>query len=97
MLTDFLQATDPEILKVLEDERKRMELFSIGHTLHQLIIKSHTQPADKMTEEINALFDDIRISSGEAINEDIHYKGKYNIGDEYTAPTPHKKRYKVEF
>jgi len=95
MLADYLQATDPEILKVLEDERKRMELFSIGHTLHELILQASTEPKETIGEEINALFDDIRIPSGQATNKDVHYKGKYNRGD-YTQVTPHRQTYRAD-
>lgn len=95
MLADYLQATDPELLKVLEDERKRMELFSIGHTLHQLIMSCRTQPTETMSEEINAMFGDVRIPSGQATNEDVYYKGKYNRGD-YTQVTPHRQTYRAD-
>lgn len=95
MLTDYLQATDPEILKVLEDERKRMELFSIGHVLHELILQASTEPKETIGEEINALFDDIRISSGQAINKDIYYKRKRNKGD-YTQVTPNRPRFRAD-
>ena len=95
MLADYLKATDPDILQVLEDKRKCMELFSIGHTLHELVTKRTSTPADTMSEEINSLFDDIRIPSGQAINEDVHYKGKYNRGD-YTQVTPHRQTYRAD-
>lgn len=95
MLADYLKATDPETLRVLEDERKRMELFSIGHTLHQLVMQSQAQPADRMGEEIRAMFDDVRIPSGQAINEDIHYRRKHNKGD-YTQITPHRQIYRAD-
>ena len=95
MLADYLQATDPDILRVLEDERKRLGLFSIAHALHQLIMQRRTPPADRISEEINALFDDIRIPSGQKTNNDVYYKAKYNRGD-YTQVTPHAPTYRTD-
>ena len=95
MLADYLRATDPEILRVLEDECKRMELFSISHTLHRLILQAHTQTTETISEEINSLFNDIRIPSGQSINEDIHYKRKHNIGD-YTQIAQPRQTYRAD-
>lgn len=95
MLSDYLQATDPETLRVLENERKHMEYFSISHALHQIVMQSRKQPADTMSEEINAMFDDIRIPTGQAINEDIHYKKVFNRGD-FTQVTPRRRTYKAD-
>ena len=81
MLTDYLQATDPAIYKVLDDERKRMELFSIGHTLHQIIMQSQEPTTYNMSEDIRPMFDDMRIPSGQAVNDGIYYKRKNNVGD----------------
>mgnify|MGYP007056211947 FL=1 len=96
MLSAFMGALDPESLQALEREQKRQGYFSIAHTLHELVLQRTPAPADSMSEEIAELFTDMRTTTGEQVNEDIHYKGKHNIGDEYTAPTPHRKRHKVE-
>ena len=95
MLADYLRATDPKILRVLENERKRLDLFSIGHTLHLLIMQSRPEPTDTMSEEINALFDDVRIPTGQAINESIYYRRRNNVGD-YTQATPTRKYYRAD-
>lgn len=88
MLADFLESYDPELLKLLEDERQRLDYFSIGHTMHELLMQRATQPADKMSEEINTMFQDVRITSGQQINEDVYYKRKNNhYGQDYTTIT----------
>ena len=88
MLTDFMEAYDPELLKLLEDERKRLGYFSIGHALHELLLRRATPPADKMSDEINTMFQDVRIPSGQQINEDVRYKRKNNnYGQDYTTIT----------
>lgn len=88
MLADFMEAYDPELLNLLEDERKRLGYFSIGHTLHELLLQRATPPADKMSEEINTMFQDVRITSGQQINEDVRYKRKNNnYGQDYTTIT----------
>lgn len=96
MLADYLQATDPNILHLLEEHSKRMEFFSISHTLHHLILQHSQQPTDTISEEINTLFNDIRIPSGIAIEDNIYYKQKKNIGD-YTQITPHRQSYKADY
>ncbi|MCR5152877.1 MAG: hypothetical protein K6A98_07000 [Prevotella sp.] len=95
MLADYLKVTEPEILKVLEDECKIRELFSISHTLHQIILEHRTQPTNNLSEEIKALFDDIRIPSGLIVNEDVHYKRKQNRGD-YTQVTSKCQTYRTD-
>lgn len=95
MLADYLQATDPLIYRLLEDERKRMEHFSIGHTLHHLLLQHSTQPAEEMSEEIKSMFEDIRIPSGLTINQDIYYRRKHNIGD-YSQTTPAPRTYRAD-
>lgn len=80
MLADYLQATDPQLLRVLGEERERMEHFSISQVLHQLIMQNRTQ-RDEIGDEIKALFDDIRIPTGENINRDVYYRRKLNTGD----------------
>lgn len=88
MLADFMEAYDPELLNVLKDERNRLGYFSIAHTLHELLLQRATPPADKMSEEINTMFQDVRITSGQQINEDVQYKHKHNnYGQEYTTIT----------
>lgn len=97
MLSAFMGALDPEALQALKTEQRKQGYFSIAHTMHEIIMQRTPAPADTMREEIAEMFTDVRTTTGEQVNEDIHYKNKYNIGEEYTAPTPHKKRHKVEF
>lgn len=96
MLTDFLRATDPEVLKVLTTERERSDNFSLSHTLHDLVLSRAAKPADIIESEIKELFDDVRIPTGEKINGDVFYKRVFNHSeniDDYTAITA-KSRYK---
>lgn len=39
MLADLLRATDPHLLRVLEDEKMRQHDFSLTHTLHELVLQ----------------------------------------------------------
>ncbi len=94
MLYDYLQSTDPKLLKILKIEQKRKNLFSISETLHQVIAENRPKPTANISEEINSLFDDIRIPSGQKINDNIFYKGKHNRGD-YTLITQRRKDYNI--
>lgn len=96
MLSDFMGALDPEALQAITREQKKQGYFSIAHTLHELILQRAEKPADSMRQEIADMFTDARTTTGEQVNEDIYYKVKQNRGEGYTAPTPTKKRYKVE-
>ncbi len=96
MLSAFMGALDPEALQAITREQKKQGYFSIAHTLHELILQRADKPADSMSQEIAAMFTDARTTTGEKVNEDIHYKLKHNRGDEYTAPTPHKRRVRAD-
>lgn len=96
MLSDFMGALDPEALQAITREQKKQGYFSIAHTLHELILQRAEKPADSMSQEIAAMFTDARTTTGEQVNEDVHYRRKHNRGEEYTAPTPVKARHKVE-
>lgn len=88
MVTDFLGCVDPDGLRRLDGIRKELGYFSITHTLHEVIMQ-RTNTYDEDQEYIKKLFEDIRIHSGQAINEDIIYKrGKRQNVDEYTTITP---------
>ena len=78
MLADFMEAYDPEILNALKDEQKRLGYFSIGHTLHELVLQKATPPADTMGEEITEMFQDMRITSGQKTNKNVFYQQKQN-------------------
>lgn len=96
MLSDFMGALDPEALQAITREQKKQGYFSIAHTLHELILQRAEKPADIMSQEIADMFTDVRIITGEQVNEDVHYKRKYNKGDDYTAPTPRKRRVRAD-
>ncbi len=86
ILTDLLKAYDPNILHALEKERDRRGHFSLCHTLHDIVLQRAVQSTDQMHEEIAELFSDVRITSGESLNDDVfyvrkHYKGQNIISD----------------
>ena len=96
MLSDFMGALDPEALQAITREQKKQGYFSIAHTLHELILQRAEKPADIMSQEIADMFTDARTTTGEQVNEDVHYNRKYNKGDDYTTPTPHKRRARAD-
>ena len=87
MVSDFFGCIDPDGLKRLERQRDELGFFSITHTLHEIIMQ-HESCIDENQEYIKELFEDKRIPSGQATNEDIVYKrGKRQNVDEYTTIT----------
>ena len=88
MLLDFLRAADPTAAKVLQCEAARHDHFSVLAYLHDLIMQSQPSMEARMSEDIRELFSDVRIGTGEKINEDVYYKRpyRYNKAD-YTAIT----------
>ena len=97
MLKAFMGATDPTALQRLEDEAKVVGNFSIFKTLHELIMQRATPTADLISSEIQELFNDVRICTGQAINEDVHYKqGHRKNVNEYTTVTPREKFYRTD-
>ena len=96
MLSAFMGALAPEALQAIIREQKKQGYFSIAHTLHELILQRAEKPADIMSQEIADMFTDARTTTGEQVNEDVHYNRKYNKGDDYTAPTPHKRRARAD-
>lgn len=77
MLSAFLGAIDPKALHCLEDEAKILGHISIIQTLHELILQRTTPQADTISMEIDELFNDVRIATGQGINNDIYYKQGY--------------------
>lgn len=78
MLSVFLQSCDPQALKALEREQKDLGYFSLGQTLHEVVTRTRLNQSDKIHEDVKTLFDDIRIPTGEKLNECIFYKRKKN-------------------
>lgn len=95
MLIDFLGAIDPEMLQALKQTKQRLGLFSLLQTLHTIVLERKPAPADTIGEEIKQMFEDVRIPTGQKINDDIFFKQKQNRGD-YTTITPPKKRYRAD-
>ncbi len=87
MLAAFLSAINPDCLKRLTDEAKQLGYFSITHALCEIILKSNANTErDTMQADIEEMFADVRIVTGQRINIDTHYRHKNNIGD-YTTIT----------
>lgn len=85
MVFEFLGSVDPDCLQRLESKKNELGYFSITHTLHELIMQ-RTNTTDDIKNDIEEMFTDIRIPSGEAINDDIYYRrGKRTNVDEYTT------------
>lgn len=95
MLSAFLGSTDPDVLQLLEDETKRLGYFSITHTLHELMLQRSASAEDTIAEDVAELFSDIRIPTGQSINDDVYYKRKLNRGDGYSTIT-RKQTYRVD-
>lgn len=96
MLKAFMGATDPTALQCLEDEAKELGNFSLYKTLHELIMKRVTPTADNITHEIEELFNDVRISTGQAINEDIYYQRRHRTNVEEYTTIEKRKYYRAE-
>ncbi len=98
MLSDFMGALDPEALQALNREQQEQGYFSITHTLHELLMQHAPAPtpADMISQDVAEMFTDERTTTGEQVNNDIHYKRKHNRWEDTTTPTPAKKRHKVE-
>lgn len=88
MLSDFLMAINPELVTILQQKKKELGYFSITHTLFEIIHQS-VNPSDVIKAEIDELLSDVRIASGQKINDDVYYKGhrRQNV-KEYTTITP---------
>jgi len=87
MVTDFIGCIDPESIKRLDYIKNELGYFSITHTLHEIIMQ-HSSFTDDMKADIESMFKDFRIPSGEAINNDIHYQERHRTNlEEYTTMT----------
>lgn len=85
MTSNFLSCLDPDGFRGLEVIKKEIGCFSITHTLHEVIMQ-RTSETDEIKADVEELFADIRIPSGNVINEDVHYKRGYRQNvDEYTT------------
>ena len=87
MLADYLRATDPALLRALKAEKMRQHDFSLSKTLRRLVMQRRTPQADQIREDVKSLFEDVRIDSGQRINEGVFYRHKHNRGD-YIVLTP---------
>ena len=85
MVSDFLNCIDPDALQRLESQKKELGYFSITHTLHDLIMQ-RTHTTDGIKDEIEEMFSDVRLRTGQTINDDTYYKRGYRKNvDEYTT------------
>lgn len=88
MVTDFLGCIDPDGLQRLSNLKKELGYFSVTHTLHEIIMQ-HTSSIDENQKYIKELFEDKRIPSGQAVNDDVLYQRPHRTNvDEYTTITP---------
>ena len=87
MLTDFLEAFDPEALQALKLKKDQLGYFSLTHALHEILMKSKPKPKDTIGMEIDNMFNDVRIPTGQEINKDIYYKQGYDGSEAYIQNT----------
>ena len=84
MLADILNSIIPRQPQRLKDEAKRQGYFSITHTLHEIIMqRTEDIKADTISAEVREMFTDVRIPTGQQINDDILYSRKKNVGGDY--------------
>ena len=96
MVSDFLNCIDPDGLQRLEVMKKQLGYFSITHTLHELIMQ-RTNTTDEMKADIEEMFTDIRIHSGQSINNDIHYQRRHRTNvDDYTTIEPRMQTFRAD-
>lgn len=96
MLTDFLNAICPDVVKRLRDEAKRCGYFSITHTLHELVVLRTNRTGDEdIRAEIEEMFADIRIPTGQKLNDGVYYKRGSNRRGEYTT-IAHRTKYRAD-
>ena len=96
MLAAFLTAIDPDCSQRLTDEAKENGYFSITHALCEILLTCTARTEkDIMRADIAAIFSDERITTGQKINNDTHYKRKHNRGD-YTQATQHAQTCRAE-
>lgn len=82
MLSMFLNSYDPKILKLLKNESKKKNNFGLAQTLHELIVKGIlADNKENIEDEIRSMFSDVRLTTGQKINDSVFYKQKKNIGD----------------
>lgn len=96
MLELFLLSAAPEILTALQTTKERLGEFSLLHTLQHIVLARALQPKDVMQDEIAELFSDIRLETGQQINEEAHYKRKNNKANTPSAYTEIRTRYRAD-
>lgn len=77
MLSALLKVIAPDILKDLQAEARQQNNFSITQTLRE-VLTEYSAKSDQIASDIAEMFTDIRIGSGDKINEDIFYKRARN-------------------
>ncbi len=85
MLSEFLKSMDKNVFERLDAIKNQFEYISIAHALRDLVMLSN-QEKETISSEVEELFQDIRIPSGQAINNEVHYKGRWRQNvKEYTT------------
>lgn len=69
---------NPNLLLALTAAKNERGNFSLAHTLEELVLEGAPDTADQISTDVSEMFNEIRITTGEAINEDIYYKRKNN-------------------
>lgn len=86
MLSAFLNSLDPDVMERLKVEAERKKYFSITQALHDIVMqRTDVTIEDTISAEVRELFDDVRIPTGQKINQEIYYRGKHNRGEDYTT------------
>lgn len=80
ILENILNAMNPNIVRILSKEKNKENHISILMALKDLVMNSTTNnPTVSLEEEVKTLFDDVRITTGEKINDRVYYKRKNNM------------------
>ena len=92
MFLAFLTATDPQAAHALQQESLAVQRSPLAH-LRDIIMKSRLSFDEQLKADIDELFNDIRIPSGDAINDSVFYKRRHRKGDYFSIieirPTLH--------
>ena len=79
MLSHFLRAVDNDVLQALYEEKANRGYFSLLHTLRDIVLE-RIPIHDQMANEIAEMFTDIRIGTGEKLNDEVFYRKRHECG-----------------
>lgn len=80
MFLAFLSAADPQAANALQREARAAQRSPLAH-LRDIIMASRPSFDERMKADIDELFNDIRIPTGEAVNDNVFYKRRHRQGD----------------